>query len=140
MKRITLRAWDSSKNKMVYDFSDHQSHKMPSLFYEDDRLFAGYFDIVGEWVNIDLMQFAGFHDRTGKAVFEGDIIEYSIAECFDYNIDIDYEKIYNNPQHALMEWSTKAAGFRLKAMCRFTITPQQMTVVGNIYENPELLP
>lgn len=64
--------------------------------------------------NFNLMQYTGLKDKNGKEIYEGDIIEY-----FDEQIE-------------LVEWSKSDFWSGLGT---FRISK----VIGNIYENPELL-
>ena len=75
----------------------------------------------------NLMQFTGLVDKNGKEIFEGDIIKY-----VDYN---------NTPYFETVDWVEyddscidcgTASGFCI-------INPKKGEVIGNIYENPELI-
>ncbi len=76
----------------------------------------------------DLMQYTGEHDCTGKEIYDGDIVRTSD----------------NDDELAVVEWDDEDL--------RFTVThgnvvnglgeeyyPREVEVVGNIYENPELI-
>lgn len=63
----------------------------------------------------DVMQFTGLHDRNGKEIYEGDIYRFYSST---------YEEIVTCP----IEW-----------MFDPTMLDCNGEVIGNIYENPELI-
>lgn len=76
-------------------------------------------------------QFTGLHDKNGKKIYEGDIVRYSL----DDRKDVGYIGF-----HAL------SASFRVIAKHtdfgignRGGLHELQLEVIGNIYDNPELL-
>jgi hypothetical protein len=83
---------------------------------------------------IELMQSTGLKDKNGKEIFEGDIVQFE--DCYT---ETDF--LYVNT--GIVEWSQGS----------FTITNRDsvlmedlldgdsldVTIIGNIYENPELL-
>lgn len=82
--------------------------------------------VAGEWIvnnDIHLMQSTGLKDKNGKEIFEGDVVKCNgllgTIESFKAMWICSFVK-YNNYQKV---------GF----------FAQEIEVVGNIYENPELL-
>lgn len=74
--------------------------------------------------NINLIQFTGLLDKNGKEIYEGDIVKFN---TFGGN-----EMIYE------VRWSDAKTGFK---PTRLTKTNQdEIQIIGNIYENPELAP
>ncbi len=84
-----------------------------------------------EWT---LMQFTGLTDKNGKKVFEGDIIK----------VNDDYDE-YGMAAGEIYEIYFAYGGFRLKPKYRkrakgyYAEDGNDFKVIGNIYENPELL-
>ena len=79
--------------------------------------------------NIILMQSTGLKDKNGKEIFEGDILHHQIQT--DYTFIVKYDK--DNGR-----WY----GDGLSRTYRINITKEFLPyykVIGNIYENPELL-
>lgn len=89
------------------------------------------------YTNLDysrLMQSTGLKDKNGKLIYEGDIIKY----------------MYYNPKR-YTEWvvvfNQKTLEFALKdyrydgylRITNYSIFNNKVEVIGNIYENPELL-
>lgn len=75
---------------------------------------------------LELMQYIGLKDRNGKDVYEGDILE--IGGTY---YAIEYSEV--NGMYTLVD----VHGVNYGAVCEFAIS--RMEIVGNLYENPELL-
>lgn len=140
MREIKFRAWLTNENKM-YDFDLNDS--MGDHF---NRLDYGY----GKY---ELLQYTGLLDKNGKEIYEGDIIRtVKPGECVP-NRDsgggiIDYDFIEPEERTCYVEFF--AATFATKevkskandnfyAPLDWIIHDEQVEVIGNIYENPELM-
>lgn len=120
MREIKFRAWDSNANEMYQDVgtlpmsADHYSRIAgDGLAYRHDN------------PKIELMQYTGLKDRNGVEIYEGD---------FGTGIDRN-----GNPFSGVVFW--KDGGFRIKTHDSKHGEPLFFfkEVIGNIYENPELL-
>ena len=112
MREIKFRAWD----------------KVYKHFHEDD-IIRDY--VLGDFIDNPeyiVTQQTGLKDKNGREIFEGDIIRIT-DHPFEGAIPIEgnYEVGYNE-QMELCSGSWLL--FRMKHYCE---------VIGNIYENPELL-
>lgn len=78
--------------------------------------------------NIILMQSTGLHDKNGKEIFEGDIVKMA-------------NDVYSEPTYYEIV-RHRGGAYRLESNqhgCELWLRHTNCEVIGNIYENPELL-
>ena len=99
--------------------------------------FNGELDIIGDYITfvrkadeIELMQSTGLCDKEGTEVFEGDILHHQIQTEYTFIVKYDKDK---------GRWYGDGLSrtYRIDIAKRFL--PYYYKVIGNIYENPELL-
>ena len=91
---------------------------------------------VFEWKNIDSLQYTGLKDSKGKEIYEEDILKGN-GGAEDFFFDIGFEE---GCFIAKMPWIKNGEIYpELKAYCGFKEDFISIEVIGNIYENPELL-
>jgi len=128
--RLKFRVWDKEENRMI----------LPKYLYS--------IDLLKEWVTertkcnytfslhsipfdkVKFMQSTGLKDKNGKEIFEGDIVDYKGRE-------------------AVVKWHGSYASFiyrfvdglqeRVSEWDPLFLACYNFEVIGNIYENPELL-
>ena len=131
MKReIKFRAWDVDKKIWLtedetYKQVENQARWNPEL--------GGHFV---------LMQFTGLKDKNGKEIYEGDLLRSEGIRPWSGN---KYGEV------AVCEWDSEYANFKMKKVDGYGETEmpngeswalgvgKYFEVIGNIYENPELL-
>jgi len=123
MRILKFRAWDRINKKMVFVSSISFKKSGEMWFATPDYSPNGHNEIV---VDGNLMQLTGLLDKNGREIYDGDIIKarniYGIKKIGRYGKPT--EICWND------EWgSWDARGI----LCEDKI------VIGNIYENPELL-
>ena len=125
MREIKFRAWDKSSNRMYYD----------------NPIIRGFHCLKPE-ESIAPMQYTGLNDKNGKEIYEGDLIsrlrheeesnwgsklvhkpEYTIRVVFNEGCFCDAD-------------TGQPLGNILKSIVTHKI---EYEVIGNIYENPELI-
>lgn len=125
---IKFRAWDNENNQML----DVQNLDFEDCFYGGETqirttMYSDYFDIR----EMPLMQYTGLHDNNGKEIYEGDIVA-------EYGHYINSDKVvYQN-----IQWKENYSCWLRGEYQRLTpknIKRYKIVVVGNIYENSNLL-
>ena len=134
MREHKYRAWDKKTKQMARVFA---------IVYSDFQIEAGCDDDLGDpevdegvWIkvylevahrdfkDVELMQYTGLKDKNGKEIYEGDVLRifdrnYEVKQVIKNGckafIDYGYPDEHNGPCDG---WSE---------------------VIGNIYENPELM-
>lgn len=135
MRKIKFKAWDKKNNKMIDNIVGIRFY--PGGIVVDYQTEGGFEET--ECGDVELIQFTGLHDKNGKEIWEGDVVEYGTTSYggFDtVSVNVMAEIIF-----AYSRWYTKTIRARPNRMFSnmegddFSCSE----VIGNIYENPELL-
>ena len=125
MRVPKFRAWDKLR-KITLPVGDlDTSYKL--VYLEEDNGYRCEIDFD----EIELMQSTGLKDKNGKEIFEEDIVKFTITNGFDYVVDE-----FGTVKYKL------GAFYILNGLTEYIISDihiDEIEVVGNIYENPELL-
>ena len=116
MREIKFRFWDRSRQK----FTDYGAiHKDGDLMARS-ATFGGLYDFADEEMeeNIIIQQYTGLKDKNGVEIYEGDIILVIDAVSREQGVH-----------------EVKWVGIGWTRQILFT----QVEVIGNIYENQELI-
>lgn len=119
------RAWDSAKKEMFKDtFAITESGQVVVVEQESVASSPDYVFVD----HLVIMQSTGLADKNGKEIFEGDIVKMS-------------KDVYSEPTY--YEFVRHYGGaYRLESKqhgCELWLRHNGCEVVGNIYENKELL-
>ena len=88
-----------------------------------------------EFDDIELMQFTGLKDKNGKEIYEGDILGCYFSAPWDNEIPVYEKGVVTKDDPFLGCFCYKSP---IDNTC-FLYELHQLEVVGNIYENPELI-
>ena len=145
-REIKFRAYDKEDERMTYfDDEDYLYHcpfilRLEQVFKKDSN-YDDYEDFEYKDVTdkIELMQYAGLHDKNGKEIYEGDIV---LLDCYYYEepaFDGEFKVIYDdiNGMWLLVDLENKDRGVAFGEIRSYY--KAEIEVIGNIYDNPELL-
>jgi uncharacterized phage protein (TIGR01671 family) len=135
MREIKFRAWDLYREEMFYEVGVHP-HISEAHHLDPD---AGYKDGEESWTlnpsstPFPIMQFTGLHDKNGRAIYEGDIYKTESRNgpyvvTFLSGAFCGGERISNSSP---LGWDDEGDDEAWVA--------SDVEIVGNIYQNPELL-
>lgn len=117
MREILFRGKRIDNGEWVTSNTFYQCNGEIKLWDERD----GYVEVIPETVG----QYTGLTDKNGEKIFEGDII----AKGFER-----YEVKWNAEQ---MRWGIYSDNYEVAGFTKFS--EPYFEVIGNIYDNPELL-
>lgn len=124
MRRIKFRTWEPESEmgkhgNMSYD----QDFALSQILHPDGCI---------------VMQFTGLLDKRGKEIYEGDIVRYKDDWGIEEMEDWESAKYITDE----IFFDENRAQFYPKGLFNngyWPIPQQELEVIGNIYENPELL-
>jgi uncharacterized phage protein (TIGR01671 family) len=133
MREIKFRAWDRFEKKFIFspflktgdsscDWIVFLHHQLQPEEYDLGKL---VFNNPHNRERFEIMQYTGLHDKNDKEIYEGDLVKYQNDV---YKVDFEYA--------GFSMTNVKEGVYSYPYLYSHTIN---IEVIGNIYENPELL-
>ena len=138
-REIKFRAWDNANKKMIHPPHPVDSNPGESMTF-DGRTYHN-----GVYQDYTFLQFVGLQDRKGVDIYEGDIIKHGRIASDRDNIGREFSQIsyvYYSEERTMFYLTLPGyEQFNDGAITIKTINGknQVFEVIGNIYENPELI-
>lgn len=139
MREIKFRAWEPVNKEMHYldlalcDYKNGACRLVLPLKKQGISYTMMNLDAV------DVMQYTGLLDKNGKEIYEGDIIkvtgefaidDYGIVKWSQQEDDYTYHCGF------MVDWQEEV---KRRSHLSFWANHREIEIIGNIYENPELL-
>lgn len=124
-----FRAWDSWRKRM----------SVVDRIYIDTkgvRLYDDFGEYWRDFSDVELMQSTGLKDKNGKEIFEGDIVtDGEFTRIVRYHQTLGFYMFDEEGNERFFSSSATLEDFEEDAK----IVSEILEIIGNIYENPELL-
>ncbi|HFR3411463.1 TPA: YopX family protein [Streptococcus suis] len=137
-----FRVWDTIKKAMS---------EVEAIVYTEEKVYPFYSKVIRRYIPFSeaiLMQSTGLFDVNGKEIFEGDVFT-----CLDDDNDPIYENIVvkfgrhtnmdtifeRKPVYIGLYAEVQKGTATLDVDTMYNDCEGRLTIIGNIYENPELV-
>src|SRR5690625_343596 len=125
MRKIKFRAWDVLEEEMINNVSVHENSLIIKIDTDTSVLTEFVPRFNEQWFKV--MQYTGLKDKNGREIYEGDILEIKhLMGCETGELIFKYGAfLFDDGGYSYL-------GDHLA-------NSEYIKVIGNIYENPELL-
>jgi uncharacterized phage protein (TIGR01671 family) len=128
MREIKFRAWEKATQEMISDFL---------IESKDGECFGKYSqEAHPEWI---LMQFTGLKDKNEKEIYEGDIVKSSVRNLIVGFANGHFMIHGGNKPEDILTYNHEDLWKALGKISKFEKEENRVEIIGNIYENPELV-
>ena len=141
MRTIKFRAWDKVGKQMSEPFALFGEFTLMGAVHSWQHEFRSGGDSIGYLNDLEIMQFTGLLDKNGKEIYEGDILTFLDAETISTENGMDFNESMGR---GVVEWCDYEG--RWDVTNRDSVDLEDIfgepgtEIIGNIHENPELLP
>ena len=126
MRDIKFRAWNPQQKRMFYP---NTVHLLNGIQIPDERCYDQS-DTASDVINkpVAIMQYTGLKDKNEKEIYEGDIVQ----DFQKFNADVRF-------LNGAFKYCSNLDGTPVDYLDIQSIIEDKLKVIGNIYENEELL-
>ncbi len=155
MRTLKFRAWDIDAKRMIHNVIVGMARQLKTIVitgyevdFEEIDFEATEYTTNNEKSVYQIMQFTGLTDKNDKEIYEGDIVK--TTGCSKSRINDKFEVIFQVGAFQLLcigiddkPIAFITAAVQIKENLEFDLNieslPKYFEIIGNIYENPELL-
>jgi uncharacterized phage protein (TIGR01671 family) len=150
MREIKFRAWDKKEKRMLKNIEE----------FSPEDFFGSFYSILKNYDEFVVMQYTGIKDKNGKEIYERDILRYTRKNWRcpghpNHNTDlVERVEIYWDEERNAMsnrifdferlkinqnQQPYSSSGYFGSGLSDDRADENIIEIIGNIYENPELL-
>ena len=142
MREIKFRAWikpyykfDTGKKdyRMIYPHLEKDDWYV--IDCKSQTLMDGEGGKISDYA-MYLQQYTGLHDKNGKEIYEGDIVKWGHAREWSMENPIRIAEVKINPD---IQFHSQVGVFKFGNFAYADSIDKDLEVIGNIFENPELI-
>jgi len=145
--RFRFRAWNKLSNEMKdvislninYEFPECSNVILETNTFDDIKTHNNSITCANGLNNVVLMQCTGLKDKNGKLIYEGDIVRYAEYEIEEIEPEWEYTEIVWGSNYDYPAFDLKIHNFESNGLSEIFACGWTIEVIGNIYENKELL-
>lgn len=119
MRQIKFRAWSKVSKQIIGCYMWGLN-----MDFTNGQIYSGNLNVTE---NLELMQYTGLKDKNGTEIYEGDIV--LVNDDFEEKGKVVWDK-------QELEYGIDLNTVQLKMGCYYS---KELEIIGNIYENPELI-
>jgi len=130
--KLKYRIWDKNRNKMLIpqdniNYCCVGGYAVSIEVYESmDGSIRPVIRPTAIYDNAVSMQCTGLKDKNGKLIYEGDVVKFK-------------PEVFGRPKQIIWDECHYILKDTLIILCNMEIEKFGLEVIGNVYENPELL-
>nr|DAD96894.1 MAG TPA: YopX protein [Siphoviridae sp. ctuHu10] len=143
MSLLQFRAW-VKPDILINHLNGVIAEALPNFIYDhclvlrEDLVEDKQFEEILDFLDIELMQSTGLKDKNGVEIFEGDIVLVSVRNGFDYLVN-KVCIVKNSIDYSGLVCATVDEDLEYRIFNTELFEEYMYEVIGNIYENSELL-
>ena len=138
MREIKFRAWDKAMNWMVYDVQNAYDGMWSDKNTDEINDHYNYVSTMQSFMNekeFGFMQYTGLKGKNGE-IYEGDIVKWGHLNQWSREQPHRIAEVKFDPD---IQFHSQVGVFNFGSFAYRDTTETDLEVIGNIYENPELI-